>query len=341
MPPPRRAPIPGVTASLADVLEQLEQWERDAGMPGDDQVLDYHVVCIFTGPDKKPSSVPRAHLKPGAAEEWPMPGEYEIRVLDSNNAPLTDAWFARHFDKDSLTRARNPDEGNPMRIVLDMTEDQRIQIRNQRSWIDQAESRERKAKDQLALAEDRVSELTRKLTAADHAKTKAEADRDVAFEQRQEALNAAEQLEEELNTFKAPIAMFVDEGLEKLAQFFGVGVRAANNTQAPSSGTTSSGAPDVAAAGAAATPGTANPNPDPPPPGAEDPMQAVQDLGDLFERCIYDREVLRQMIEAGVLDWELVRRLVWYRMKVDLGPTPKWTEWAAGDAPPAAQQGAA
>lgn len=337
MAPPRRAPIPGVTASLPDVLQQLEQWERDAGMPGDDQVLDYRVVCLFTGPNRKQISIPRDHLKPGTAEDWPMPGDYEIRVLDSNNEPMTDPWFASHFDKDTLTRARSGgDDMNQLRLVLDANEDSRIQIRNQRAWLNEAEARERKAKDALNLAEDRVGELTRKIAAAEHARTKAEADRDVAFAKRDEAIAAAEQLEEELNTFKAPIAMFVDEGLEKLAQFFGVGAPAPANNTGPSS------APgqDVAAAGAAAAPGAGNPNPDPPPPGAEDPMQAVADLGVLFERCIYDREVLRQLVEAGVLEWEHVRRLVWYRLKVDLGPVPKWEEWAAGDAPPA-QQGAA
>jgi len=346
MPPPRRAPIPGVTASLADVLQQLEEWERDAGMAGEDHVIDYRVVCLFSGPNKKPHSIPREYLKPGAAEEWPMPGDYEIRVVDSNGDLITDAWTASHFDKETLTRARSTgDDFNPIRLMLDANEDNRIQIRHQRAWVNEAEAREQKAKAELRLSEDRVTELQRKLTAAEHAKGKAEAERDVALEQRQEAVEAAELLEEELATFKAPIAMFVDEGLAKLSQFFGVGVPAANTT-GPSSSTApaGNGDPDVSAAGAAAAPGAGNPNPDPPPPLADDPMQAVQDLGMLFERCIFDREVLRQLVEAGVLEWEHVRRLVWYRLKVDLGPVPKWTEWAAGDAPPAAppaQQGAA
>lgn len=339
MPPPRRAPIPGVTPSLADALQQIEEWERDAGMPGDDQVLAYHVVCHFLStPNRKPMSVPREHLKPGALDDWPMPGDYEIRIVDSNNANLTDPWYATHFDRESIQRASRTDDSsnNPARMFLDFTEDQRIQIRNQRAWLNEAESRERRAKHDLNLAEDRVSELTRKLTAAEHARVKAEADRDVAQAQRQEAIDAAEQLEEELNTFKAPIAMFVDEGLDKLAQFFGMGARAANNTTAPSSG-----AQDIGAAGAAAAPGAGNPNPDPPPPGADDPLQAITDLNAMFERCIYDREILRKLVEAGVFEWDLVRRLVWYRLKVDLGPEPKWDEWAAADAQQAAERGAA
>lgn len=70
---------------------------------------------------------------------------------------------------------------------------------------------------------------------------------------------------------------------------------------------------------------------DPPPPGADNPKQPIADLDHLFERCIHDRVVLRHLVEGSVLEWEPVRRLVWYRAKVDLGPTPRWDEWAATD----------
>jgi hypothetical protein len=315
-----RKPRPGVTPTLSAVLQDVKEWSADYELTNAGQVPDFKIVYYYlSGPQKQRMEVVKDQLLPGTVEDWPLPGEYEIDVLDSlNESLLEEPWRAQHLDKDSLVRGARSDE-NPAQVLF---EEYRIRLRNQAADRDRAEAKERKAKDELDVAEEKIRKLSRSNAEYQLAAEQAAARQAYAEEKQKEAEAAFEQLETENAELKPHIQMFFDHGFDRLVQFFGAApAMAANNTgNAPS---------------ADGPPLQGN---DPMPPGAEDPIGR---LDDLFKAVIYDREICQHLVDQGILTWAQVRALVWCRTKVDLGPEPQWAEWAknadteptAGEAP--------
>ena len=306
-----RRPRPGVTPTLSAVLRDVKDWAAEYELAQAGQATDYRIVFYYlSGPSKQRMEVVEDQLKPGLVEDWPLPGEYEIDALDSNNTSLLDEpWHAHHLDKEALVRGARAQDEHPAQALF---EDYRIRLRNQRGELDRAEARERAAKGDLEIAETKIRTLTRENSDAKLAQERAEARASFAEEKRKEAEAAFEQLESEHAELKPHIQMFVDHGFDRLVQFFGAAP--ANSTGTPNQMHDAGGAPPPPVQGN-----------DPPPPGAEDPIGR---LDELFEGVIYDREVCKALVDQGIITWATVRALVWGRTKVDLGPVPQWEVWA-------------
>lgn len=310
-----RRPRPGATPTLTAVLRDVAEWRAEYELANAGQSTDYKLVYYYlSGPNRARMEIVAEQLEPGRVEDWPLPGEYEIDALDSNNQSLLEEpWRASHLDKDALVRGRDQDQ-NPAQVLF---EEYRIRLRSQNAETARAEARERQAKADLEVAEAKIRTLTREKADAQLAQHQAEARASVAEAKQKEAEEAFEQLEQENAELKPHIQMFFDHGFDRLVQFFGASPA---NSTSPTSGT------DAHVPGAAPAQGN-----DPAPPGAEDP---VGRLDDLYDAVLYNRDVCRELVEQGVISWAAVRALIWLRTKVDLGPEPRWDEWTeAADAP--------
>lgn len=311
---------PGVTPNLAAILRDIEIWESKINLP-DGATVDYTFEYVWIGPQGKRQEIVKEQLTSGFGDDWPMPGEYEITALDSNGEPIEEPWRATHFDKDSLSRGR-PEDG-PAALMLAMSEDARITIRNQRASIESAERREKTAKQELNIALDQIADLMRKQANLTLTAERAVADKDLAEGRQKEAEDAYAQLENDILEFRPHVQIAVDHGMARLGQILGVATdNVANSIGAGATDSPSETSSQETYDGA-----------DPPPPGCEKPMES---LDELYEKIIYNPALCRYLVENGVISWDLVRRLIWLRRHVDLGDTPVWDDAETQDGTAAA-----
>lgn len=301
-----RRPRPGVTPTLAAALRDVALWEDSVNQP-EGATIDYTLEYVWIGPGGKRQEVIKEQLTEGFTDGWPMPGEYEITPLDSNGEPLIEPFRALQLDKDALARSSRPEDG-PAALMLAMSEDARITIRNQRANIDAAEKRERAAREELNKALDQVAKLTRESAQLKITADRAMSDMELAVARQQEAEEAYTGLENEILEFRPHVQIAVDHAMHKLTSIFGLAADNVADNVSANTNTSEDSVPE----------GT-----DPRPPGCENP---VQTLDELYEAVIYNWQLCRYLVDNNVITWDLVRRLVWLRKKIDLGPTPVWDD---------------
>lgn len=300
----RRTAIP----TLAAALKALEDWKVDAEMPDpeDGHVVDYHIQYVWFDPSGCEREVTEEQLqqKGNGSEEWPYPGRYEIRILDSNDDVLI-RWEAEHVTPGSLSRS--PAE-SPMALMEQLCHSAETQVRNTQYRLEKAERREEEAQKKLHVAQEQVAKLQREIAAAIIAKEAAIGDKTVA-EARQKELQAAyDELEEQVSVWKPQVQMAVDHAMDRFGEMlFGMKPRNAN-AQSLSSG----GEPP-------------REDWDPPPENLIDAEVIDQEIFSLF----FDLDRLQVVVERGLMSWGVVRSVFWHKTKRDLGAVPQWEQWRA------------
>src|SRR5688572_8882484 len=132
----RRAAIP----TLAAALKALDDWKVSAEVPDskDGYAVNYTIQFVWLDPDGCEREVTEEQLQQrGSSDsEWPYPGQYEIRVISSDDGKLLMAWQAEHVTPQSLTRS--PAE-SPMALMKEMCYTAETQIRNTQFRLEKAE----------------------------------------------------------------------------------------------------------------------------------------------------------------------------------------------------------
>lgn len=302
----------GVTLTISAILADVATFEKevDPSVAEDGSAsIDHEVQYTYVAPSGRRMGVTKEQMQ-GKEDGWPLPGIYEVDIVNSNGDSILPAgpWKAEHLDRDSLMKA-DEKEGNPaVQLFTAMGEEARITIRNQRADINAAQARERAARDDLNTQIDVAAKLQKEKNAAIAIAERAEAEKELAEERQKVAEEALAQLQNEIAYMKPQIAEAVDHFISQTGKLLGV--------QDP----TNDVRPATQDAEQSANPSHA-PDGSPAPPGAEEPRVV---LNDLLERVIFNADVCEELVNQGVLSWETVRAIVWIQTGQDPGPEPVW-----------------
>lgn len=302
---------PERTLTIAAALDAVAKYEKAADARAIDSatpILDRELTYTYISPAGKRIGVSRENLT-GQIEGWPLPGDYEIDVVDSNGESIPDEpWRATEFDKDSLLAVKTSGDNPANGLMSSIMEESRIIIRDQRIRINQAEARETKAREDLTAKIDLINDLQKKKNDAELAAGKAIADRDLANEKQKEAEAALAYLEDSMASMKPHIAMAVDHGLQRFGELLG--------------------ATEPDAAPSETEPPPAQDGEDPPPAGVDDRAKLMNDL---LAAVIIDESMLMELTHRGVIPWAQARALYWLIKKKDIGEEPNWDEFFGAD----------
>lgn len=316
--PPRRRTRPGAVPTLAAALASLDDFMAEVTTPSSEgiAVIDPKPEFFFRTPGGL-SEIPREYLVNGQnSAGWPVPGSYEIHVVDSEGNDLCDPWHAAHFDNEELLKKSN--EGNAEFLF----DEYKSRVRSQRAELEAAESRAKKLAAELAVKDEQIGKLTKTCSALTLANDRAMADKSLAEGRQREAEEALSAMQEDVLTFQPIVQQGVDRVIERAIQIFGLPSFAqanqpANNEQSD-------------AAEQEQFP--------PAPPGIDpNPERYRTSLYDL----VTDVWKLRPLVEHGFLSWEDARGIMWHILKVDPGPVPQWEKWEAAAKSAEGNQGAA
>lgn len=316
--PSRRRTRPGAVPTLAAALASLDDFMAEVTTPSSEgiAVIDPKPEFFFRAAGGL-SEIPREYLVNGQnSAGWPMPGKYEIHVVDSEGNDLCEPWHAAHFDNEELLKKSN--EGNAEFLF----DEYKSRVRSQRAELESAESRAKKLAAELAVKDEQISKLTKTCSALTLANDRAMADKALAEGRQKEAEEALAAMQEDVLTFQPIVQQGVDRIIERAIQIFGVPSFAQANQPANNE--------QSAAAEQEQFP--------PAPPG-------IDPSPDRYRTSLYDLVTdvwkLRPLVEHGFLSWEDARGIMWHILKVDPGPVPRWEEWEAAAKSAEGNQGAA
>lgn len=317
---PRRRTRPGAVPTLAAALASLDDFMAEATMPTSEgvAVIDPKPEFFFRAPGGL-SEIPREYLVNGQnSAGWPVPGNYEIHVVDSDGNDLCDPWQARHMDNEELLKRNS--EGNAEFLF----DEYKSRVRSQRAELEAAEARAKKLAAELAAKDEQIGKLTKNCSALTLANDRAMADKMLAEGRQKEAEDALAAMQEDVLTFQPIVQQGVDRVIERAIQIFGLPSFAPANQAAPS--------PQEPAPGA-------EQEQFPPAPSGIDPNP------ERYRTSLYglvtDVWKLRPLVEHGFLSWEEARGIMWHIAKVDPGPVPRWDEWESAAKSAEGNQGAA
>lgn len=284
---------------------------------------DYEVEYTYISPSGVRQGVSKEHLE-GSIDGWPLPGHYEIFVLDSNGEPLhPDPFRAVEHDKDALVRGAGDAANNPaMQLFATLSEEARLTVRGQRAELNNALQREKQAREDYQKQIDVTTALQREKAQLVLTAERAVAEKELAEERLKESEDAREKMEQDIAEMKPQFATVVDRALHHFGGFLGL----------PSNETT-------AEPGSTAQEGQAPParkDEDPRPECAVDPQK---DTLELLAVLLGNDDVLASMVQEGLVTWDQARSIWWGLMGKDLGDEPNWDEWHASREE--AQEGAA
>jgi len=308
--------IPAALEALGKFLRTIDPALAEAG----GVCVDYEVVFTYVMPGGQRQEVTRECLTGKVEEggtEWPLPGQYEIDVFDSEGSSLLQLdgggpWVATHFDKDALVQMQKDKsdvQGSTAALIQTLQEESRIAIRQSRFDAEQTRGRESKLREELNVKQDVIGDLQRKMNAAIARADKSDAERELAEKRLKEAKDELDELEDRIASLKPHISMGVDMLVDRVGSF--LGLPPANSDQPP------------------AEDGTPSEGNDPPPPDAGDPAECLHSF---LDKVLYDPAVMRPLVEQGAISWPEVRAMIWHHRKIDIGPTPDW-----GDGTPSEQ----
>ncbi len=304
------------TQTISAALKELDAYISliDVSVAEDGAAsTDREIIYTFITKSKQRIGCTREQLegKSENGQDWPVAGDYEIDVVDSNEISLLDAaggpWRCCHFDKDSLTKVGDDAERSPMgALVSVLQEEARIEIKNQRGKIDAAERRETNAREELNRQIDVCGRLQREKNDAILRAERAIADKELAEGRQKEAEEALAYLESQVAHLEPQMKAAVDHVITRASQYLGmstvVPTGAANET----------------------TESVEEDDSGPAPPGAEDPQGTVEAI---FQSTILNPVVCRELVEAGLLKWSDVRAAIWLAINVDVGEVPDWEKF--------------
>lgn len=319
------------TYSLTSALKAVDSFvaaQNPALSKGEDGEatahIDFEVVYIYSSPSGIKQIVDRDNLE-GKVDEWPMPGEYEIRAEDSNGDLIVDnaVWRATHYSKDSLVSAKeNGADTTPGGLLfMQLMDTARIENRTLGADANLA----RKARDDARRENDRLSEVIGKLQKEKNEmmleRDRSSANESLAKERLADAMMLIQKQEDDLAEFKPQIGEIVDRGFKHLGEWLGLPDGPGNDK--PS--------------GIGFKPPASNPNPDPAPPGV---AEAADCASVILAKIVLDDDTLCGLCKAGIIDWEYARVIRWKMTGEDIGEEPDWSA-ESEDAVPDAQEGAA
>lgn len=315
--------------TIRTALKALDEFVKElnpALADGDqsDISIDYSVIYTFIAANGRRLGVTRENLE-GEIDGWPMPGTYEILVVDSNGKPMHDEPFtAVEIDKDEFLRGGGvSDNASGLAYMQALQEEGRLSLRRIALERDQACAREKDALKAYREQLDVTTELQRKIGRYELAAERAIADKEIAEERLKESEEAREKLEADIAEFKPQIREMVDRGVAHFGKFLGL----------PSNETESQATDAQATATEPAREGD-----DPRPACAADPRQ---DTLTLLAAVLGDDDVVAHLVQDGVLTWDQVRS-VWYGLTgKDLGDEPNWDEWNARRSQESSEEGEA
>jgi hypothetical protein len=307
--------MPGVVQTISGMLQEFETWKRITDTPDESGHVSvaYEVRYLYIGPDGIRRGIDKSDL--GLSEgidagpsAGPMPGTYEIHIVDASGNDLIEPFRAEHVTYDSMATRRSPQE-SLAGVYGTALQDAEATIRNQRSRLNDSERREQRARDDLNLKQDQLtkalSDVANYRLAAERATAEAAADRErcAAFEAELEQLRA------DTAMFKPHVGMIVDEGMRRLCGVLGFpmpNTEQSNDEQG---------------------------DPMPQGIGCEDPMGT---LDAYLKLTLLNPYMARYLIRnskiltpPGVMNWKLVRAVVWLFYKRDLGAVPNWDAMCA------------
>ena len=283
--------------TLPALLQSLARWEAAIGPNQGQTALDFRVVYTYVAADGRRLEILREQLEEGRSDDWPLPGDYEIDVVDSVGASLLRSpWRGVHFDRDALREPRTTRNAYDATLTQ-LLEESRIALRNSRADLDRAERRAKEAREELESKIDALAQVARERNAAICERDRAVADAELERTKRNDAELAFAELERDVEGFRPHLEMIVDHGIARTLELVGLGDAKSDSSATPES--------DAAS----------------PPAGAEDPRARVSEL---MHAAIYNRGIARGLVEQGLLSWETLRALVWLDRGLDLGPTPEW-----------------
>jgi hypothetical protein len=288
-----------------------------------DAAIDYEIEYTYISPSGVRQGVSKEHLE-GSIDGWPMPGHYEIFVLDSNGEPLhQDPFRAVEHDKDALIRGPGDAANNPaMQLFSTLAEEARLTVRGQRAELNSTLSREKEAREAYQKQIDVTTALQREKSQLILTAERAVAEKELAEERLRESEAIREKMETDIAEMKPQFATIVDRGLHHFGRFLGL---PSNETE-----------PGEAQQEGQAPP--ARENEEPRPECAADPQR---DTLDLLAVLLGNDEVLASMVQEGLITWNQARSIWWGLTGKDLGDEPNWDEWHAAHDAAEPQEGAA
>ena len=302
--------MPGVVQTISSMLREFEIFEREAKTPDDHGhvSIDYEVRYIYIGPDGIRRSIDKSEMVPtdgidAGPNSGPPPGTYEIHVVNAAGEDIVEPYRAEHVTYELMAARRSPQE-SLAGVYGTALQDAEATIRNQRSRLNDAERREAKARDDLNTKQDQLtkaySDIAKYRLSAERATSEAAADRErcAAFEAE------LEQLRSDTAMFKPHVGMIVDEGMRRLCGVLGFPMPSAEQSNDEQG------------------------DPMPQGIGCEDPMGT---LDTYFKLTLLNPYMARYLVKnsklltpANVMNWKLVRAVVWLFYKRDLGAVPDW-----------------
>lgn len=300
----------GIVQTISGMLQEFETWKRITDTPDESGQVSvaYEVRYVYIGPDGVRRGIDRSDLSSpdgidAGPSAGPLPGTYEIHIVDSSGSDLIEPFRAEHVTYDSMTARRSPQE-SLAGLYGTALQDAEATIRNQRSRLNDAERRETKAREDLNTKQDQLtkalSDVASYRLAAERAAAEAKADRErcLAFEAELEQIRA------DTAMFKPHVGMIVDEGMRRLCGVLGLpmpNVEQSNDEQG---------------------------DPMPQGIGCEDPMGTFDTY---FKLTLLNPHIARYLVSnsglltpPNVMNWRLVRAVVWLFYKRDLGAVPDW-----------------
>lgn len=301
---------------IAVILRQIDAFLARVQIPdehGVTPVID--LAWEWTSPNgQMTKDVTRAEFEgQNCAEGWPFPGTYRVFVVDENGDadPRFDAWEAEHVDKDMIAgiAGQRPEEGGGlMGAMHGLLEEHRITVRDMRRELDAAKRREADAEDKRRIAQTQLVEAQNQTTSYKLAAERANADKEYAEAKQKEAEEAYRELERSVNAFEPQIKAGVDRLVERVLPQFAPS--AAGNDDEPAS------QERVVA---------------PAPDGDDSPERAKAVIDDTFEALFTNIDVIRPLVESGIVKWGTVRYVIWKYTGKDVGEQIDWTHWESDE----------
>lgn len=284
---------------------------------------DYEVEYTYISPSGVRQGVSKEHLE-GSIDGWPLPGHYEIWVLDSNGEPLhAEPFRAVEHDKDALVRGAGDAGNNPaMQLFATLSEEARLTVRGQRAELNSALSREKQAREDLQKQIDVTTTLQRERAQLVLTAERAVADKELAEQRLKESEEVRGKLESDIAEMKPQFATIVDRGLHHFGKFLGL----PSNETEPGDGQQQSQQAPV------------REGDDPRPECAADPQK---DTLEVLAALLGNYDVLASMINEELITWEQARSIWWGLTGKDIGSEPDWSEWNAAHDTAEPQEGAA
>jgi len=324
------AGVPRTTPLLPQLLADVEAYEKAEELSRETGAISYKLRWVYYPREgANPWGIRKECLIDGQEPNWPKVGLYECWVLDSAGEPiLPEPFKGKHLSPEEMG-VRGTDFNGPGDYLRHVMEEQRILIDRRSSDATQAERTANKAREEAARAQELLGNVQAELAKERRLREVAQANETVALEKQKAAEQAMEELREELDEWKPQLEIAADRFFGHVKSFFGFpGEGEGSGDQAPlPRGPGLPPAPSGDAAPAAGTTGEERPA------AWDDPKEAEQAahtaMADLYDAVLYNLDVLKEMVDRGVLPWPLVRDLIFFKSGHDIGREPRWAEWFA------------